>query len=326
MAPNQQLHRPVRPNPSHQMHSAVQHFGEGLPSVMTIPYVDGTTDVNRAQCATGPAAVVNVYNTDPVTTVEPSLELSCVPGTGALTVDFASFGRPAVQHRNGRFFMCGSADCPPSTLRKTFWEDFDTKLRYEVGSGPCAECLHHRPTCPVANVTGAYFFSLGEALERFSCAVSRDCAAFATNSSCDAGPSVLSNLKSLCDGKQSCSVPVAKLLPAGGPPAGCAPASQRDPLLLAVRASGCQHGTAVASFRQDLAGFLLTRGGHAWMGHNWIAGNRPAWYPEWDVDFGEPLAAPQVSSDGATFTRAWSKFNVSLNCDTFEASFDSVQA
>jgi hypothetical protein len=58
------------------------------------------------------------------------------------------------------------------------------------------------------------------------------------------------------------------------------------------------------------------------MGHGWIAGQHPKWYPEWDVDFGVPMGPMKVEGD--VMTRAWSKFNVSLDCGSFEATFDGL--
>ena len=92
--------------------------------------------------------------------------------------------------------------------------------------------------------------------------------------------------------------------------------------MLAVRATGCAQGTGgggAAWFRESLAGFLLTRGPHSWMGFSWIATHPLVWHPEWDVDYGEPLG-PMTIRDGVA-TRKWSKISTSLDLETFDATF-----
>lgn len=181
----------------------------------------------------------------------------------------------------------------------------------------CTECLHLRDRaarCTPTVVDSAAFGKLELSYTPYSCAVQRQCAVFAADPACSGGGAVLSRLNEACDGKQYCLVNLtASSFPT---PSGCPSAAS---LQLAVRASGCSQGTAIAGFREQLAGFLLARGPHAWMGHGWIAGAHPIWYPEWDVDFGEPIAPPRF--DGNVISRQWSKFNVSLDCGTFEAGF-----
>jgi len=191
------------------------------------------------------------------------LQLSCLPGTGTMTVDFASLGRPETGGQ-------GSPEAPSAT-----------------------------------------------------------CAAFQTTR-CDAGPTVLARLKALCDGKQSCRIytndSIFSLPMPNGVP-GCSASNASDPpelsgLVLAVRATGCAQGTGGggnAWFRESLAGFLLTRGPHSWMGFSWIATHPLVWYPEWDVDFGEPLG-PMTTTNGVA-TRQWSKISTSLNLSSFDATF-----
>ena len=146
----------------------------------------------------------------------------------------------------------------------------------------CAQCVGREPQCQVQPVQASEFAIFDIALEPFSCGVQRDCAVFAANATCDAGPSVLAQIQKQCNGRQSCVVDVAALnLPSGAPAPGCgaAPASPTAREVpgwhLAVRASGCQQGTAFANFCQHLAGFLLARGPQSWMGHGWIASNHP---------------------------------------------------
>ena len=184
------------------------------------------------------------------------MQLSCLPGTGTMLVDFASFGHP------------------------------------NLGS------------------------SSGQTI---------NCAAFKESSTgCDAGPEVLARVKALCDGKQSCRInttdPIFSL-PLPNTP-GCNDKNATNPLQLAVRSTGCTLGTGGgqrAWFREALAGFLLTRGDHWWMGFGWIATHSPIYYPEWDVDYGVPLGPMTVK--GSVATRKWTKISVSLNLDTMEADF-----
>ena len=87
---------------------------------------------------------------------------------------------------------------------------------------------------------------------------------------------------------------------------------------------------------QDLASFLLTRGPYAWLGYGWIgctnssvpgAGGSGAYAfpPEWRADYGEPVDATRTCAEsvpGASgvFTRAWTKADVSFDCNTFTGS------
>jgi hypothetical protein len=294
----------------HQMKNNLAHMSE--PSVMYVPYVSAESNPNGVSCDS-PAAVVDPTEPHP-------LELSCLPGSGALSIDFASFGTPTVSHSaGGRFVTCAGPGCGGVLNGSTFWEDVDAGKLYPVGVGSdaCSECLHRQPRCSLTVLAAAAFNKREIVVDQFSCAVQRRCSAFAADSSCDAGPEVLATLKAACDGKQSCVVNVSDgTLPK---PHGC-PAHAK--LKLAVRAGGCAYGTSVAGFREELAAFLITRGPHTWMGHNWIAGAPPTWYPEWDLDFGEPVGLPLVV--GSTFSRTWTKFNVSLDCDHFEAHFHTL--
>jgi hypothetical protein len=90
----------------------------------------------------------------------------------------------------------------------------------------------------------------------------------------------------------------------------------------------------------DVAYFLLTRGPWAWiaggpmlgwhMSHWWTAGKarpiahrddlRPA---EFNQNFGEPLCSCVQEAPGV-FVRAWSKANVSINCNTLTATIDVI--
>lgn len=244
--------------------------GAEKPTRMVIPMVDGWPTLVGCD---SPATVVQESSTDDV-------ELSCVPGTGTLTVDFASYGQPVIASSTGRFIK-PDATCPSQFQRTTFWEDTSTQTVYKVGASPCAACLHGSPpTCNSMSVGAAYWNTLHQSYQPFSCEMRQQCNAFATNSSCDAGPAVLKYIQSQCNGKQSCSIKRGDL---PLPSLSCAGSGSANPLRLAIRSTGCKQGTSVASFRQHLAGFLMARGPHAWMGQDWIASQHPQWHPEWDV-------------------------------------------
>ena len=221
------------------------------PAMMTIPY-PGTND--SVACA-GPAAVAMKGGRP--------LELSCVPGTGAMTIEFASFGRPSTE-RSGRFVQCVGADCDVDGL--VYWRDAHTAYavqtsgKYSVGGETgCAACLRTK-SCPLDAINASSLRQLGISERPFSCAVVRDCTTFAVNESCDGGAEVMRRMKALCDGKQSCRVDPNHF----SAPTSCGAGR----LWLAVHASGCVQGAVVAGFREHLAAFLLTRGPHAWMGHS----------------------------------------------------------
>ena len=98
------------------------------PSVMQIPYLDPATSLASATCAGGVAAV-GLLGSWPGVHPAPqprddTFELSCVPGTGTLLVEFANFGLPVVTPAGGRFIQCSTADCADLTPRgsTSFWE------------------------------------------------------------------------------------------------------------------------------------------------------------------------------------------------------------
>lgn len=278
------------------------------PSKMTIPFLARSSEPNKASCNSGPSLVAATDS------LETELSLTCLPGTGSMTVDFASYGLPNVTNPNGRFVECGYPDC--TDMRTRYWEDMKTKTLFKVGPG--ATCS--RNLSPATNVSAAYLASLTMSIQPFTCANSRDCAAFAANTECDAGPAVLQQIKSMCDGKQSCRFTWDNLTLPTLPPS-CDPA-KKESFRLAVKASGCQQGTATASFREHLAYFLLARGPYSFMGHDWIAGDIPIRYPEWELDYGKPVSPMEI--DGMVVSRSWSRMKVSLDCSTFEAQFDPV--
>ena len=299
------------------------------PSVMQIPYLDPATSLSSVTCAGGVAAV-GLLGSRPAVHPTPqprddTLELSCVPGTGTLLVEFASFGMPVVTPAGGRFIGCSAADCADLTPRgsTSFWESAAGVAYPVTENNDCTTCSalrgHGWPnTCTKVSVNGSYIRSLRISQKPFSCAVQQQCSAFARNVSCDAGPSVLQRVKQACDGRQSCRISLRDL---PQPPLSCR-AGADQPMKLAVRASGCRQGVAVAGFREKLASFLLTRGPHAWFGNGWIASKEPLWFDEFDVDYGEPLGQMQIS--GTVATRQWSKMNVSLDCSSYEANFNLI--
>ena len=93
----------------------------------------------------------------------------------------------------------------------------------------------------------------------------------------------------------------------------------------------------------DVAYFLLTRGPWAWiaggpmlgwhMSHWWTAGKkrpiahrddlRPA---EFNRDYGEPLCSCVQSATPGVFVRAWSKANITVDCNTLTATIDVFDA
>ena len=225
------------------------------------PYEFHSPDGGPYQVGCGGPAVVQSTESDP-TRVPHSVQLSCLPGTGTMTVDFASFGLPAIG-----------------------------------GNTPAV-----RPGTGIRTA---------------------NCSSFVTNSSCDAGPAVLKQLKALCDGKQSCRLNTSHPVFTRPTSGACGDVPLSD-LKLAVRATGCQFGTGsgvVFNFRERLAMFLLARGDHWWMGTGWIANYAPVMLPEWEVDYGTPEGNLTVGADGV-ITRRWSKMDVSLDTNTFEATFE----
>lgn len=276
------------------------------PAMMTLPY----PATNNSVACVAPAAV-GASGARP-------LQLSCVPGTGVMHIEFASFGQPTVQ-RSGQFVRCVGAGCKAKSLAAVYWRDDATGTAYPLrptgkysvgGDTGCAACLRTR-SCPVVPVNVSSFSDISE--RAFSCAVMHDCTIFSRNASCDAGHSVLHRVQMLCEGKQSCRVDPNEFKQ----PMGCGKANHMS---LAVRTSGCAQGEVDAGFRESLAAFLLTRGAHAFMGHGWIANSPAVWFPDWDVDFGEPLGP--MSIEGNVARRSWTNFDIALDCDSFVATFD----
>jgi hypothetical protein len=70
----------------------------------------------------------------------------------------------------------------------------------------------------------------------------------------------------------------------------------------------------------DIAAFLLTRGGHAWLGHGWSGCSRVYERPEaLDGDYGEPLGlCSETAPQSGIFKREWSKSSITLDCNTWK--------
>lgn len=113
--------------------------------------------------------------------------------------------------------------------------------------------------------------------------------------------------------------------------AGCAGAFARAPLLagLYYNASGPPAG-AWPHAAQDVAGFLLMRGPHAWLGAGqWGVGwpdpsvPRP---PQMTAEYGAPLDAACAEGPPRVFSRRYEAAAVALDCNTFEATFTPARA
>lgn len=100
------------------------------------------------------------------------------------------------------------------------------------------------------------------------------------------------------------------------------------------------NGTNITQLEQDLAYFLLARGDYAWLGWGvwgmtWPFNPEPAHgelpplphgVPRpsaFDVDYGSPEEVCRETITGV-FVRQWSKANVTLDCNKFEASIVMV--
>ena len=85
---------------------------------------------------------------------------------------------------------------------------------------------------------------------------------------------------------------------------------------------GCGGSTSnLTDPETDIAAFLLTRGGHAWLGHGWSGCSKVyEWPPALDEDYGEPMDLCHETSAGSQiFEREWSKSTVTLDCNTWES-------
>jgi hypothetical protein len=104
--------------------------------------------------------------------------------------------------------------------------------------------------------------------------------------------------------------------------AACSPTSEQQTAALMLEYTNASTSSgALPAFENDLAGFLLVRGPHAWLGFGWIGCNK-----EYDpratgfagVDYGEPNGVCAETAPGSgVFTRQWSKAAVQFDCNTW---------
>ena len=80
--------------------------------------------------------------------------------------------------------------------------------------------------------------------------------------------------------------------------------------------------SALPEFEQDLAGFLLTRGPFAWLGHGWLSCSRTyAFPPALSADYGAPTGLCAETAPGSgVFTRDYTKASVAMDCRNFTGS------
>jgi hypothetical protein len=86
---------------------------------------------------------------------------------------------------------------------------------------------------------------------------------------------------------------------------------------------GCRSDpSSLTELQQDLAGFLLSRGPFAWIGHGWLGCSRDYAFPaELSTDYGEPAGLCSETAPGSSiFTRDYSKASVQLDCNTWTGS------
>ena len=78
----------------------------------------------------------------------------------------------------------------------------------------------------------------------------------------------------------------------------------------------------LTDFDNDLAGFLLTRGNYAYLGHGWLGCSRNYEFPSaLSVDYGVPTGLCAETADNSeVFTRDYSKSTVTLNCTAWTSS------
>jgi len=109
----------------------------------------------------------------------------------------------------------------------------------------------------------------------------------------------------------------------------CAPASPQysRAMMYAFSPGKCVSNTAkLESFEQDLAGFLLTRGDYAWLGHGWQGCSQVYEFPQaLNGDYGEPKGlCAETAAGSEVFTRAYSKATVTLDCKAWVGRIDAA--
>jgi hypothetical protein len=103
----------------------------------------------------------------------------------------------------------------------------------------------------------------------------------------------------------------------------CAPSSpqySQRAMFYAFSPGFCASNPSVLpDFEQDLAGFLLTRGPQAWLGHGWLGCSRDyAVPPALSLDYGVPSAlCVETAPNSGVFTRDFSKSTAQMDCSTW---------
>jgi hypothetical protein len=102
-----------------------------------------------------------------------------------------------------------------------------------------------------------------------------------------------------------------------------------------LHAPGARPGTVVPEpykfywQKQQMAAFLLIRGKHAYFGTGWAVGLVHEWSNLYDIDFGVPVDRCTEIHPGV-FRRQWSKYNVTLDCNSgdsgWNATFTSLES
>eukprot|EP01047_Picozoa_sp_COSAG01_P037649 COSAG01_NODE_3007_length_6730_cov_10.756899_4_plen_153_part_00 len=85
-------------------------------------------------------------------------------------------------------------------------------------------------------------------------------------------------------------------------------------------APGCHGSTSnLTDPDADIAAFLATRGGHAWLGHGWSGCSRVYQRPPaLDVDYGQPIDKVCKETKPNVFVREWTKATVTVDCNSWK--------
>lgn len=71
---------------------------------------------------------------------------------------------------------------------------------------------------------------------------------------------------------------------------------------------------------QTVAGFLVVRSPHSWLGLGWESDNND-WSPLFSLDVGRP-SGDCTESPAGVFSREWTKGTARLDCNKWSASLD----
>ena len=94
-------------------------------------------------------------------------------------------------------------------------------------------------------------------------------------------------------------------------------------MLYSFSPGGCKGDPSnLEFFEQDLAGFLLTRGPAAWLGHGWLDCSRNYSYPPaLSADYGEPTGfCSESAPNSGIFNRDYTKATVKMDCNSWTGS------